>query len=236
MRSLNRKIIERILETLENTVWGMTIEEISDATKHHRNTIAKYMPELKKLGLVVTRTVGKYTFWLPSTAYMYRKTNIARVFFQKLSKIIGHYNHMKKVITPFELGRELGRSLKQKDIYKDVDPSDIIYQQDEIIAGFGIFVPTILPRVRYKVEAYNPESDKIRVAVAGCPCDGNPEYKDSCKLMEGFTFGSIEQLGITPVSIREVECMIDGANACTFEVILPKKIKNLMTDNKNRNE
>lgn len=229
MRPLNEKIIEKILEVLQNTVWGMTIEDISEATKHHRNTVAKYMPELKKLGFVVTRTIGKYTFWLPSTMYAYHKTNVARLFFQKLGTIIGNYAREKKRIDPFTLGREIGKKLTADEIYQDED-TRLIMRQDEEIVKLGIFVPTILPRVKYKVDPMDLKSNKIKISVAGCPCDGEEKYKDSCKLMEGFIFGIIEQLGITPTSIKETECMIDGAEACKFEVTLSDTIEKLLKD------
>jgi len=223
IKKLNKKIVEEILKALEGTVWGMTIEEISEVTGRHRNTIAKYMPELEKAGLVVSRSIGKYTFWLLQTTFKYRKTDIARFLIQSLIKVLDEFLEKKYIPSTFELGYKLGKLCSE---YENMQRGGISKTM-EVEYLPGIFVPTMLPRLSYKVENFKPSDRKIAISVANCPCDGKPENKKVCEFVNGFILGSLEYLGLPIVKSEEVKCQIDSSEACTFEYTFPTTIEEL---------
>jgi len=223
IKKLNKKIVEEILNALEGTVWGMTIEEISEVTRRHRNTIAKYMPELEKAGLVVSRNIGKYTFWLLHTTFKYRKTDIARFLIQSLIKVLDEFLRKNHLPSPFEVGYKLGTLCSEYENIQLKGESKPI----EIEYVLGIFVPTMLPRLSYRVEKFKPTDRKITISVANCPCDGKPENKKVCEFVNGFISGSLKYLGVPIVKSEEVKCQIDSAKACTFEYTLPITIEEL---------
>lgn len=224
---LNKKIIEEILNALDGAVWGMTIEEISDATGRHRNTLAKYLPLLESLGLVVRRSIGKYTFWLLSTTYNYRSSDVPRRFFQLLAKFFDEECKKYNPSLIFEISRKIGYALiNREEFYKSVKKSIKLRDLYQSFGGiFGIFLPTMLPKIRFRIGEINQEDDSIRISVAKCPCDGKPEYKSSCDAIGGFIQGVMEKIGLDVVQLKEVECQIEGAPFCTFEAKLKKKVK-----------
>jgi len=223
IKKLNKKIVEEILKALEGTVWGMTIEEISEVTGRHRNTIAKYMPELEKAGLVVSRSIGKYTFWLLQTTFKYRKTDIARFLIQSLIKVLDEFLEKKRLPTPFEIGYKLGKMCSE---YENAQHGGVS-KPAEFEYLPGIFVPTMLPKLSYKVEDFKPSDRKIAISVANCPCDGKPENKKICEFVKGFILGSLEYLGLPVVKSEEIKCQIDSAEACTFEYTFSTTLEDL---------
>ena len=224
---LNKKIVEEILAALDTALWGMTIEEISEITGRHRNTLAKYLPLLEKIGLVVRRTIGKYTFWLLSTTYNFRASSIPRKFFQLLSKFVDEEGKKCGSYTVFEISRKIGYALTDREeFHKNIKQSLDMQEIYQSFGGiFGIFLPTMLPKIRFKIGEINLDDDKIRVSVLNCPCDGKQEYKSSCDAVGGFIQGVMEKIGLEVLHLKEVECQIKGDPFCTFEAKLKKKIK-----------
>ena len=224
---LNKKTVEKILTILQESVWGMTIEEIAEKTGHHRNTIAKYMPILEENRLVVSRTIGKYTFWLLRAAFEYRKSNIATEFFRKLARIVEEYVDKNEILTPFRLGELLGYELT--NLENNECPSEKMLSIEEIESKtnefLGIFLPTILPRISFRINEISLDEPRFTISVANCPCQGNPRYKSSCIFIMGYIKGVVEKVGFTVVDINEVSCQIDGFPACTYEVTLDKSIR-----------
>ena len=225
---LNKKTIEKILSVLSNKVWGMTINDLSKATGKHRNTIAKYMPILEERNLVVSRTVGKYTFWMSSTIHQYFKTGIARIFFQNLSKNLGDLFEKGKLADPSTVGRLVGKGLMEKIFIKRVKSIKIRELKKELENFIGIFIPTVLPGITFKVEFPDWEADHVFIYVSKCPCDGNPNLKSSCEFMAGFIQGVFEGMKFCVNSVKEVECQIDGFSACKYRVDLDSKIMECM--------
>ncbi|MHA1860455.1 MAG: hypothetical protein ACTSVF_05095 [Candidatus Asgardarchaeia archaeon] len=226
---LNKKTIEKILSVLSNKVWGMTINDLSKATGKHRNTIAKYMPVLEERNLVVSRTVGKYTFWMSSTIHQYFKTGIARIFFQNLSKNLGDLFEEGKLAGPSTVGRLVGKGLMEKVFIKKVfikrvKSIKIRELKKELENFIGIFIPTVLPGITFKVEFPDWEADHVFIYVSRCPCDGDPNLKSSCEFMAGFIQGVFEGMEFHVKRVEEVECQMDGFNACKFRVDLSSKI------------
>ena len=221
---LNKKTIEKILSVLSNKVWGMTINDLSKATGKHRNTIAKYMPILEERNLVVSRTVGKYTFWMSSTIHQYFKTGIARIFFQNLSKSLGDLFEKGKLASPSTVGRLVGKGLMKKVFMKRMKSIKKRELKKQLENFIGIFIPTVLPGITFKVEFPDWEADHVFIYVSRCPCDGNPNLKSSCEFMAGFIQGVFEGMEFHVKRVEEVECQIDGFSACKFKVDLSSKI------------
>ena len=57
----SEKIKSRLVSILKDHPQGLTIKELSDMIKLHRQTITKYIFELKGAGLVHRRRVGSAT-------------------------------------------------------------------------------------------------------------------------------------------------------------------------------
>ena len=224
---LNKRTVEKILTTLQESVWGMTIEEIAEKTNHHRNTIAKYLPVLEENRLVVSRTIGKYTFWLLRAAFEYRKSNIATEFFRTLARIVEEFSDKKEKLTPFQLGEMLGYELTDVEntdplFEKNVSMKEIETKANEFL---GIFLPTILPRISFRIDEISLDESHLTISVANCPCQGDPRYKSSCIFIMGYIKGVVEKVGFNVTDITETFCQIDGFHACTYKVTLDKSIR-----------
>jgi len=226
-KRLNKKIVEEILNALDGTVWGMTIEELSEVTGRHRNTLAKYLSTLEKIDLVVRRSIGKYTFWLLSATYRFRTSDAPMKFFQHLSNIIDAHFKKGEAISIFEISRKIGYILASREEFlKIIERLSKQTEPIEYLSGLlGIFLPSMLPRLRFKINEFDFDDNKIRISVSKCPCNGNPKFKSSCISMGGFLQGVMEKIGLEVEKIEEIDCQINGASACTFEATLKKKIR-----------
>ncbi|MHA1595224.1 MAG: hypothetical protein ACTSXX_10845 [Candidatus Baldrarchaeia archaeon] len=216
--NLNKKIVEEILRVLDGSIWGMTIEEISRATGRHRNTIAKYMPALERMGLVVSKIIGKYTFWLPFTVFRYRYANIPKIFIRALSKVLKKFSANGTSPTPREVGEEVGKILTTVDISAIREgktrnrwiPKNVEYM-------IGMFIPTIVPGVRYRIDELNLRERRIRITVDNCPCDGDPESRSVCEFIHGLIRGALLAIGFLVTNSKEISCRTESGKNCVFE-------------------
>ena len=57
----SEKIKSSIISILKNHPEGLTVKDLSDMTKLHRQTVTKYIFELKGAGILLRRPVGSAT-------------------------------------------------------------------------------------------------------------------------------------------------------------------------------
>ncbi|OYT25451.1 MAG: hypothetical protein B6U95_09285, partial [Thermofilum sp. ex4484_82] len=138
-------------------------------------------------------------------------------------KVLDEFLEKKRLPTPFEIGYKLGKMCSE---YENAQHGGVS-KPAEFEYLPGIFVPTMLPKLSYKVEDFKPSDRKIAISVANCPCDGKPENKKVCEFVKGFILGSLEYLGLSVVKSEEIKCQIDSAEACTFEYTFSMTLEEL---------
>ena len=60
---MRRNLGEELLKLIKLSPIGLTISDLSEATKASRVTILKYLQALKSKGLIESIKVGAYTLW-----------------------------------------------------------------------------------------------------------------------------------------------------------------------------
>lgn len=69
MAKRKKQIIEDVLHVIQDSVFGVTLETIANATGHHRSTIKKYLETLQEFGLIVRKKVGHYHLIMASNIF-----------------------------------------------------------------------------------------------------------------------------------------------------------------------
>jgi len=200
---LKKKILEKILDVLETSTWGMTIEEIAKETGYHRNTISKYMALLNDVGFVFSRTIGKYTFWLPRNIYIYRKTNVAKQFFQDICIAFNEVVPEDCKVDWVKIGEKVGMSTVKRSLKSIKHQRTVSFKElGKVFKAFlGIFIPTIIPGLRYKVSEFDYDDDNIVVQVSGIQFMEGEEFEIACSFITGYIVGIFKGL---QTSVRNV--------------------------------
>lgn len=70
----SEEIKERIINLLRKHPGGLTIKDIANALKFHRQTVTKYILELKGAGVIIRKRVGSATLHYLKEKYVQRVT------------------------------------------------------------------------------------------------------------------------------------------------------------------
>ena len=218
----SRTIIDKLLNTLSKSVWGMTIEELSKATKLHRNTISKYLQRLEELGLVVKKTIGKYSIWLPKNIYNYYRTDTVKTF---LELVISEFSKMEDGDgeSLIKLGEKIAKGLMDRN--KAIESEFRLNEKpaDSVKDLLDVYIPTLVPDLKVKIRRFEFTDKMIVVSLTGCPCE-SINIKKTCKFFEGFVRGVLIKLGIEFKSIEIIDCNKDETGICSYAIILEKPI------------
>jgi len=224
---LSKGITEKIIDSLQNSIWGLTIEEISKVTGYHRNTISKYMQELEKIGLVVKKSTGKYTFWLPRNVYNYYKTGIINIFLEGL--ITYCKKEISREASVFDLGRFLAKFLFSSYEWKKLLTENKLRKATDLRSFLGINIPTIIPGIRFKIMDFEFTDKLIYVTITGCPCS-SIDIETVCEFFRGYIAGTMDSMNIKYKSINTVECEGNSKGRCHYSIILEKSIAEQLRD------
>ncbi len=220
---MKRIIIEEILNILQESVWGMTINEIAKKTGRHRNTISKYMAELEKIGLVIKRKIGKYTFWLPHNIYIYHRSRVAELFIRSVLKVL-RTNVLRNAYDLCEFGRAVAYTMMM-DSEKTIDFRALM-QRSGIIRDFlGIFIPTVIPGLKFKVNEFGMDDQSITINVVwrGKNRDEDELVRDFTR---GYIMGILDFFNIKYREIKEMKCQFrKDACLCGFRILFDKPLR-----------
>ena len=221
------KNVELILDTLEKSVWGLTIEELSKQTGLHRNTISKYMQKLEDAGLVVKKQVGKYTFWQLRSVYVYFESDMVKRFIESI------------VITIEELGRDCGLNAEKFGIKigekltklaiekrsKKIKGIDIKYN-DTLKDFADIYMPTLVPKMKVKVVRPNFTDKMAFLNFQGCP-NKIDNFELMCNFLKGYIKGVLNILGVDYKSVEIIDSSKDDG-LCKYGIIFNKPVKEIV--------
>jgi len=199
-------VIERkIIDTLQQNPYGLTISELSRITKINRITLSKHLEILKEKGYLGYRTVGKAKVW-----YLSEDVNLLEVIYNAesiLSKMVRFdedkrvylLGDMKFLIVPIEVLQILYLEIKDYNTIRNIGKR------------FGILMGTI-----YK--AYSGTDKILREDI----------LEGIVKLYEKMGFGKINSIDI---NIKEVVIKVSIHNLVESEVL--KDIEEVLENKEN---
>ena len=218
--------MERLLDTLSKSVWGMTIEEVAKSTQLHRNTVSKYLQKLEELGLAVKKTIGKYTVWLPINIYNYYKNDTGRYFLEAVIRELQEIERecKKNNVSVEEAGKNIAKMLIQKT-GEDITIRSLDRESNtQILREFlDIYIPTVIPSLKVKIREFEFTDKMIIISLIGCPSE-TVKIENTCKFFKGYIEGTLEKIGIEYKSIEIIDCQKNRENLCRYAIILEKPI------------
>lgn len=220
----SEELSERILEVLSSSVWGLSIEEIAKMVGAHRNTVSRYLKKLENLGLVVKKTVGKYSFWLSRSIYNYYKTDAVRLFIEALINFFIEKGFSSEDIG--EAGREIANYLLNK-VKENIELSNILTKGSNAVSDFfNLYIPTLIPRLRIRISVSDFSKNLVLVYFDGCPT-GVRDFIHVCSFFSGFIMGFLDAFKIGYKTVEVIE-MDKSRGVCKFGIILEKPLKEIL--------
>ena len=218
--------MEKLLNALSKSVWGMTIEEVAKNTQLHRNTVSKYLQKLEELGLAVKKTIGKYTVWLPINIYNYYKNDTGRYFLEAVIKELQEIEREceRNNVSLEDAGRNIAKMLIQKP-GEDVTIKSLDNKpKTQVLREFlDIYIPTVIPSLKVKIREFEFTDKMIIISLIGCPSE-TVKIENTCKFFKGYIEGTLEEIGIEYKSIEVIDCQHNRENLCRYAIILEKPI------------
>jgi predicted hydrocarbon binding protein/DNA-binding CsgD family transcriptional regulator len=206
---------EKILETLGDSLFGMSITEIADKIEINRMTAAKYLEIMYAKGLVSNKKVGTSKLWIPRqrSINLNLKMALAIEFFQMyifaVSAVLGkNANKMHR-----EAGIKIGETIYDRYFPKAEHKTQ---EFSELINYCADAMQRMYP-ITSKIYANNIDATTAEVIIDPCICQGIAENKSMCEMQTGLLIGFSKKVfeGID-VDVEEKECMCDGAQFCSY--------------------
>ncbi len=223
----DNKTVELILDTLGQSVWGMTIEEISKKTRMHRNTISKYMQKLEEAGVVVKKQIGKYTFWLLKSVYRYYESDMVKRFLESIIRI-SLFTSEKCGVGPEDFGRRIGEEITKITILEHMKKGKIKegFHANTFKELADIYMPTIVPKLKVKILRPDFTEKMIFINLLGCP-NRIEEFEYVCQFFKGYIRGVLETFNIDYKSVEIVDAKKDEG-LCRYGIIFNRALQEII--------
>jgi biotin operon repressor len=141
-----------ILDVLEPSRYGMSINNIAENLNWHRNTVSKYLSILKDEGKVIDRKIGQYKLWISGEADRIELSEETSIL---LNAYISLLRNLQVLHSGVIEGKELGKLIsKDLDFEKllPIDLKDIKLDLNSI----AIYIMDILNNIYFLThETYN---------------------------------------------------------------------------------
>ncbi|MGQ4891675.1 MAG: helix-turn-helix domain-containing protein [Candidatus Njordarchaeia archaeon] len=221
----SREIMEKLLNTLNKSIWGMTIEELAKNAQLHRNTVSKYLQKLEELGLAVKKTIGKYTVWLPINMYNYYKNDTGRYFLEAIiSELQGIEEKCGKNVLIEQIGKNIARKLLPKAGGEVTIRNLENEAKTDILREFlDIYIPTVIPSLKVKIREFEFTDKMIIISLIGCPSE-TVEIENTCRFFKGYIEGTLQEMRLEYKSIEIIDYQKNSESLCRYAIILEKPI------------
>jgi hypothetical protein len=191
---------EAILLILSRTPWRLSIKELSDITRFHRNTLRPTLYALKDQNKIQSTGDSKSSqYYYGGITDFYRRQakaidalDLPVDQIKAIAKNIG-YNLVKNTL---EEALEEGPEFKHDSLYEAVlhikmayPFSDIIIGKDGKVKSGTAFTATSLSG-DFDINKISPNDFNLRIHA--CLCDGNDDDHISCAMVIGALQGAIE--------------------------------------------
>lgn len=145
----------KILEILNTAPYGMSIQNVAKKLGWHRNTVSKYLAELRTDGKVKERKVGQYKIWINKESQKKSKTpqnllllNAYRLLLKNLHEIYPDIQNGKK------LGRLVGKELDIEN-YISLNSAEYSEKYFDLPSLAQIFMDTLNTIYLFTYEKYS---------------------------------------------------------------------------------
>ncbi len=215
-------VIKRtILSHLTRSTWGLTIEEISDQTGYHRNTVSKYLMILEAMGLVDYKTYGKTKVWFPSHSTLELRAKMPRIVLEAVGKGLHKLARKDSLELVYNIAREVSlESTKELKKYFAGEQFKLPF----VLGHLSDYHPILMGSLEIKSEK---KGENWVIYAKGCYCHQDPQFPEGCMLTAGGVAGIVEALIDAPVKVEKIT-NIDMeevlANGCQFKIIIPPKL------------
>lgn len=96
----------KILELLNTAPYGMSVQNMAKKLGWHRNTVSKYLTELRSDGKVKERKVGQYKIWINKESQKKSKSPQNLLLLKAYRLLL---KNLRKIYHDMQDGKELGR-------------------------------------------------------------------------------------------------------------------------------
>ncbi len=229
----DKEIISSILEVIQNSPFGVTLEEIVKRTGHHRNTVKKYLERLKEFGFVEFRKVGYYTIVYSTAIYEFITYDYSTLFFDSLVHVLTtkyKFNREKLL----EFSKDVSK-IFSKEI-KNIMIKSLLKVREKVQELTDITIPLAIPHIKFKIKSLELSDKLLYFEIMGIKVQKCSE-KDACTFFQGYLKGVLETLNIEYDKIEIVEeKREDNEVNCKYIAILKKTIKEILEQLKQEKE
>jgi len=214
----------KILNILEEEDLGLSIVEISEKIGLNRNTTAKYLESMAERELIYKVEKGTSKLFYPMRKHksFSERADYMVKFYQQLHQCI-FYDWLKDPKKAREIGLEMAKKGAAELYAKQFKNVDYNFEHITRLAALAVEITYPIPNVRAKV-LLGSDKNCFYLYIPNCICDGKKEYKSICEIQVGLLKGVIDHF-IFPefVEVEEIECKIDGFDACKYKIIRGNK-------------
>ncbi|MHA1269084.1 MAG: helix-turn-helix domain-containing protein [Candidatus Helarchaeota archaeon] len=208
-----------ILKVLEEEDLGLTISQIAEKIKLHRNTTAKYLESMAKKDLI-------YKIQKGPTSKLFYPARVQKKFSDRADYMVKFYQLLHKALFYDWLGDikkagEIGLNMAKeasviyRKLFKNVE---FTFENVARLAALAIEITYPTPNVKAKVFLIDEESCYLEIT--NCICNENEKYRSICTIQEGLIKGIIDEfLESGVVSVEEIECRCTGHKSCKYKII-----------------
>ena len=209
----------KILDFLDEEIYGASISEIARAINVSRITLSKYLETMRAHGLVNYKSIGMAKLWRPGSGSANSKLLEELLFHilpDKFKQIDEDNAYTLNVETTKELlistlsdSTSVQEALQNNDSYID----KILY----------CYTYAGLPDAIFEYEVFGETDDNITLKVTKCP---HIKYTENnilaCSACEGIKRGILHSLfGMTSPVFTNQQAISEGADSCIFSIPKP---------------
>jgi len=220
-----KQIIMGILEVVQESPFGVTLEEIVKKTGHHRNTVKKYLDKLKELGFVEYRKVGYYTLVYSMAIYEFITYDYSSLFLNSLIyALVNKFNFSLEDIKSFskEIYYYFGEEIR------DIIIQGLLRVHGKVRELADIPIPLPIPKIKFRIRSMEM-NDKLLyfelmdIKVIKCGAE------EACAFFQGYLRGLLDAIEIPYDKIELVEEKKEGSLvSCRYIAILNKTLQEIM--------
>jgi len=216
---VRKEVIGLIIDTLQESPWGLTIEDIAEKTRLHRNTVSKYISLLEEAGLAIKRQIGKYTLWFIRNIYDYFESEMAERFLIAMIRYLCYSLRLDI----FNVGKDVVKIILRRKTAKRENFKEIIRSKAGIIRYFtGVYIPTIVPGIKFRIPDIKFSEYNLIIEVSGKICNVDLDTRKAfCEFMRGYIWGLLE---IHQISFKDIERIESNDNSCRFRITFNKPL------------
>jgi len=204
-------IEDKILEVLNESLFGMSITEIADKININRMTAAKYLEIMRAKKLIFNKRVGTSKLWLPEGRIRDPRMGLMMNYFKMYNAAVNEILQDKS----FEKIRNIGAKIGE-NIYQTFPQALKTQKFGELVIACAAAMEKFYP-IPSMIEARNVTDNNADVIIHNCLCAGSSEDKSICELQVGLILG-IARPKFPNAVVEEKECLCDGDAYCSYHI------------------